>query len=77
MRHERRERRAFLSSWPAEPDAERWNLELMAVFANRFPEYSAVFAGSVVDARERDGNRFYRSVDPPASRRIDRTEVRR
>jgi hypothetical protein len=27
----------------------------MAVFVNRFPEYSAVFAGLVVDARERGG----------------------
>ncbi len=48
-----------LSPWK---EGETKNRALAKVFSERFPEYSAAFAGLVVDAVERDGTRALRTV---------------
>lgn len=49
--------------WKSEDEAELQNRELMTHFVARFPEYSHVFAGLVVQARERGGNRMWGTVE--------------
>jgi hypothetical protein len=52
-----------LASWANDKDADRQNRELISAFAKAYPEYSDIFAGLAVEARERGGTRSYRTVD--------------
>jgi len=52
-----------VAQWTNNNDAERENQELIAAFKKAYPEYSDVFAGLVVAAREAGGTRGYRTVD--------------
>lgn len=49
--------------WSEDTDADRHNRRLISEFVVAFPEYSTAFAGLIVGARERGGNRLYRTVD--------------
>ena len=49
--------------WQSDQQVDGWNKRLLAYFKQRFPEYSAVFAGVIVRARERGSNRAYGTVE--------------
>ena len=52
-----------IAHWTDDKDADRENRELIATFKKSYPEYSDVFAGLVVAAREAGGPRGYRTID--------------
>jgi hypothetical protein len=49
--------------WPDDKAVDQRNRELMAAFKQAYPEYADVFAGLIVEAREKAGMRSYRTVD--------------
>ena len=49
--------------WKEDKEAGRANVHLIAAFRKAYPEYSDVFAGLIVEARERGGARGYRTVE--------------
>jgi hypothetical protein len=51
-----------VSPWKDSREVEQKNRSLMKVFAGRFPEYSEVFGGLVVEATERGGTNGWRTV---------------
>lgn len=51
-----------VSPWKDSREVEQKNRSLIKVFAGRFPEYSAVFSGLVVEATERGGTNGWRTV---------------
>jgi hypothetical protein len=53
--------------WGADQEADQHNRALIADFARAVPEYTNVFAGLVVGAKERGGNRLFRTVDETAA----------
>lgn len=53
-----------IEPWKADGEADQINRELIARFAKVYPEYREAFAGLVVRAHERGGNRGYGTVDP-------------
>jgi hypothetical protein len=52
-----------IEPWTEDKQADRQNRELMASFLKTYPEYKDAFAGLVVRAHERGGNRGYGTVD--------------
>ena len=52
-----------IEQWKADREADRKNRELIARFGKAYPEYRDAFAGLVVTAHERGGNRGYGTVD--------------
>jgi hypothetical protein len=48
--------------WADDKDADKKNHELISAFSNAYPEYKHAFAGLVVTAHERGGNRGYGTV---------------
>jgi hypothetical protein len=55
-----------IAQWTDDNDADRKNRNLIAGFKEAYPEYSDVFAGLVVAAREQAGPHGYRTVDVKA-----------
>jgi hypothetical protein len=51
-----------IAPWADNHEADQRNRELISEFTRAFPEYSDAFAGLVVGASERGGNRLYRTV---------------
>jgi hypothetical protein len=49
--------------WGVDQEADQQNRALISDFARAVPEYTNVFAGLVVGAKERGGNRLFRTVD--------------
>jgi len=49
--------------WTDDADADWRNRELIAAFAETFPDYASAFAGLVVFARDGKGNRLHRTID--------------
>jgi hypothetical protein len=49
--------------WGANQEADQHNRALISDFARAVPEYTNVFAGLVVGAKERGGNRLFNTVD--------------
>jgi len=49
--------------WGADQEADQHNRALISDFARAVPEYTNVFAGLVVGAKERGGNRLFNTVD--------------
>ena len=49
--------------WAEDKEADRKNRDLIAGFAGAYPEYKDAFAGLVVRAHERGGNRGFGTVD--------------
>ena len=52
-----------LSPWPQGSGADLKNRQLISEVKRAIPEYAAVFAGLVIAAQEKDGNRGFRTVD--------------
>jgi len=52
-----------IEPWVDNQDADRKNHDLMVNFATAYPEYRDAFAGLVVRAHERGGNRGWGTVD--------------
>jgi hypothetical protein len=52
-----------IAHWTDDNDADRRNRSLIEAFKKAYPEYSDVFAGLVVAAREQAGPHGYRTVD--------------
>ena len=52
-----------IEPWKVDEEADRINRELIVRFAKAYPEYREAFAGLVVRAHERGGNRGYGTVD--------------
>ena len=52
-----------IESWSENKIAEKKNRDLIAVFAKTHPEYKSAFAGLIVRAHERGGNRGFGTVD--------------
>jgi hypothetical protein len=51
-----------IESWADDRDADKKNHELISAFSNAYPEYKYSFAGLVVRAHERGGNRLFGTV---------------
>lgn len=51
-----------VSPWKDSKEIEQKNRALIKLFAERFPEYSSVFAGLVVEATEQGGTNGWRTV---------------
>jgi hypothetical protein len=56
-----------IEPWGADQEADQHNRALIADFKRAVPEYSSVFAGLLVGAKESGGNRFFRTVDDAAT----------
>lgn len=56
-----------IAPWGADQEADQRNRALIADFKRAVPEYSSVFAGLLVGAKESGGNRFFRTVDDAAT----------
>ena len=52
-----------IAPWVEDKEADRKNRDLLTAFAGVYPEYRDVFAGLVVRAHERGGNRGFGTVD--------------
>lgn len=52
-----------IQRWQTDSQIDGWNRELLADFKKRFPEYSVVFAGLVVRARESGTSRGYGTIE--------------
>jgi hypothetical protein len=52
-----------IEPWAENKEADRKNRDLLTAFAGLYPEYRDVFAGLVVRAHERGGNRGFGTVD--------------
>jgi hypothetical protein len=52
-----------IAHWTDDNDADRKNRSLIEAFKKAYPEYSDIFAGLVVAAREQAGPHGYRTVD--------------
>ena len=52
-----------IEPWAEDNEADRKNRDLIAAFAKAYPEYREAFAGLVVRAHERGGNRGFGTVD--------------
>jgi hypothetical protein len=56
-----------VAPWGADQEADQHNRALISDFGRAIPEYTNVFAGLVVGAKERGGNRLFRTVDETAT----------
>ena len=52
-----------IESWAANREADKKNHDLIAAFANAYPEYKDAFSGLIVNAHERGGSRGFGTVD--------------
>jgi hypothetical protein len=52
-----------VAPWNTDSQVDGWNRQVLSYLKQRFPEYSDVFAGIVVRAKERDGNGLYGTVE--------------
>jgi hypothetical protein len=52
-----------IEPWSEDKEADRKNRDLIVAFAKAYPEYKEAFAGLVVRAHERGGNRGFGTVD--------------
>ena len=62
-----------VSPWQSDQQVDGWNKNLINYFKHRFPEYSGVFAGLVVRAKERGTNRGFGTVDAPSSQKKEQS----
>jgi hypothetical protein len=51
-----------IEPWADDKDADKKNHELISAFSNSYPEYKHAFAGLIVRAHERGGNRLFGTV---------------
>lgn len=56
-----------VAPWETDGQVDGWNKQLLSYFKQRFPEYSEIFAGIVVRAKERGTNRLYGTVEETPS----------
>jgi hypothetical protein len=56
-----------VAPWGTEGQVDGWNKQVLSYLKQRFPEYSDIFAGIVVRAKEQGGNRMYGTVDVTGS----------
>jgi len=56
-----------VAPWTTESQVGEWNTQLLSYLKQRFPEYSEIFAGIVVRAKERGTNRLYGTVEETPS----------
>jgi hypothetical protein len=56
-----------VAPWETDGQAEAWNKKVLSYFKQRFPEYSDVFAGIVVRAKEQGSSRLYGTVEETRS----------
>jgi hypothetical protein len=52
-----------IDPWTDDADADQRNRTLIQAFAAAFPEYTSAFAGLVVFARDKQGNRLFLTLD--------------
>jgi hypothetical protein len=56
-----------VAPWRTDAQVDGWNKQLLSYFKQRFPEYSEIFAGVVVRAKERGTNRMFGTVEETPS----------
>jgi hypothetical protein len=56
-----------VAPWTTDSQVGEWNKQFLSYLKQRFPEYSEIFAGIVVRAKERGTNRLYGTVEETSS----------
>ena len=51
-----------IEPWATDKDADKKNHELISTFSSSYPEFRHAFAGVIVTAHERGGNRGFGTV---------------